>query len=147
MTLAERPSTLYRLGGPAALLTLVLYVIQFVLIRWDDYPVSTEQWFALFERSRLLGLFYMNAPDIVSITLLGVMLLALRTALTSDGPSWTAVAGYFGFLGVGVFVVPRVAMLSMLPLAERYALATDQLSRARLLAIRWCPPEERALGY
>lgn len=134
MTVGERPSTLYRLGGVAVLLTLVLYVSQFVFIQWDDYPASTEQWFALFARSRLLGLFTMNALDIVSITLFGVMLLALRTALRSAGPSWTAVGGYFGFLGVGVFVAPRVAMLSMLPLAERYAAATDQLLRARLLA-------------
>ncbi len=110
MTVAERPSTLYRLGGVAVLLTLVFYVSQFVFIQWDDYPASTEQWFALFERSRLLGLFYMNALDIVSITLLGLMLLALRAALRSAGPSWTAVGGYFGFLGVGVFVMSIVML-------------------------------------
>lgn len=130
----EGPRTLYRLGGVAVLLTLTFYVSQFVLIRWDDYPASTEQWYALFERSRLLGLFYMNALDILSVTLLGVMLLALRAALMSAAPSWMTVAGYFGFLGVGVFVVPRVAMLSMLPLGDRYTVATDQLARTRLLA-------------
>ena len=78
---ADRPSTLYRLGGVAVFLTLVLYVSQFVFIPWDDYPASTEQWFALFVRSRLLG----------------VMLLALRTALRSAGPSWTAAGGLFWF--------------------------------------------------
>jgi hypothetical protein len=110
MTVGERPSTLYRLGGVAVLLTLVFYVSQFVFIQWNDYPASTEQWFALLVRSRLLGLFYMNALDIVSITLLGVILLALRTALRSAGPSCTAVGGYLGFLGVGVFVMSIVML-------------------------------------
>ena len=132
-TPAARQNTLYRLGGVSVLLTLTFYVSQFALIRWDQYPASTEEWFALFERSRLLGLFYLNALDILSITLLGVMLLALLAALKPAGPSWMVVAGYSGFLGVGVFVVPRVAMLSMLPLAEQYAATTDQLSRTRLL--------------
>ena len=134
MKQAEFPSSLYRLGGLAVLLTLTFYVSQFVLIRWDQYPASTEEWFALFERSRLLALFYMNALDILSVTLLGVMFLALLAALKSASPSWMTVAGYLGLLGVGVFVVPRVAMLSMLPLAESYAVAADDLSRARLLA-------------
>lgn len=58
---ADRPSTPYRLGGVAVLLTLVFYVSQFVLIRWDDYPASTEQWFALFDRSGLLGLFTISS--------------------------------------------------------------------------------------
>ena len=130
---AEIPSTLYRLGGLAVLLTLTFYVSQFVLIRWDQYPASTEEWVVLFERSRLLGLFYMNALDILSMTLLGVMFLTLLSALKPASPSWMTVAGYSGLLGVGVFVAPRVAMLSMLPLAEHYAVTTDELSRTRLL--------------
>ena len=133
MKQAEHPGTLYRLGGLAVLLTLTFYVSQFVLIRWDQYPASTEEWFALFARSRLIGLFYLNALDILSVTLLGVTLLALLSALKPANPSWMTVAGYFGLLGVGVFVVPRVAMLSMLPVAKQYALATDELSRTRLL--------------
>ena len=133
MKQAGTSRTLYRLGGVAVLLTLTLYLSQFILIRWDEYPASTRDWFALVQRSKLLGLFYMNALDILSITLLGVMFLALLSALKPASPSWMTVAGYFGLLGVGVFVVPRVAMLSMLPLAERYAAITDEIERTRLL--------------
>lgn len=133
MKQAETLKTLYRLGGLAPLLTLTFYLSQFIFIRWDEYPASTQDWFALFQRSKLLGLFYLNALDIFSITLLGVMFLALFAALKPASPSWMTVAAYFGLLGVGVFVVPRVAMLSMLPLAEHYAAITDAIARARLL--------------
>lgn len=130
---AETLKPLYRLGGLAPLLTLAFYLSQFIFIRWDEYPASTQDWFTLFQRSKLLGLFYMNALDIFSITLLGVMFLALFSALKPANPAWMTVAAYFGLLGVGVFVVPRVAMLSMLPLAERYAAITDEIARTRLL--------------
>jgi hypothetical protein len=133
MIQVEKPGTLYRLGGVSVLLTLTFYVSQFLLIRWDHFPSSTEEWFALLERSRLLGLFYMNALDILSITLLGVLFLALFAALKPVNPSWMTVAGYLGLFGVAVFVVPRVAMLSMLPLAERYAVTTNVILRTRLL--------------
>jgi hypothetical protein len=130
---AETLQPLYRLGGLAPLVTLTFYLSQFIFIRWSEYPASTQDWFALFQRSKLLGLFYMNALDIISITLLGVMFLALSSALKPANPSWMTIAAYFGLLGVGVFVVPRVAMLSMLPLAEHYAAITDEIARTRLL--------------
>jgi NADPH:quinone reductase-like Zn-dependent oxidoreductase len=51
-TLAERPSTLYRLGGVAVLLTLLFYVSQFVLIIGASGGIGT----ALLQLGRLSGL-------------------------------------------------------------------------------------------
>ncbi|MEW5868559.1 MAG: DUF4386 family protein [Chloroflexota bacterium] len=126
--------TLYRLGGVAPLLTIVFYLSEFLLISWDKFPASTEAWYALFQSNRLLGLFYLNALDIISIALLGVMFLAIYRAIHRLNPSWMSVAAFFGLLGVGVFIVPRVAMLSMLTLSDQYAAAASQAQRASLLA-------------
>lgn len=125
--------TLYRIGGAAPLLALVFYLGEFLLIPWERYPGSPEEWFALFQRSKLLGLFYLNAPDIFSIALLGIMFLALYAALRRVNLSWMTVSANVGLLGVGVFIAPRVATLSLLTLSDRYA-AAGEIARARLLA-------------
>ncbi len=125
---------LYRLGGIAPFLTLTFYISQFAFIRWEVYPTSTESWFRLFQQSRLLGLFYLNALDILSITLLGVMFLALYHALKNRNPSLMALAAFFAFLGVTSFIIPRIAMLSIMTLSGRYAQAATEAERLRLLA-------------
>jgi hypothetical protein len=125
---------LYRIGALAPILTLIFYISEFALIPWDAYPTSPEEWFRLFQRSKLLGLFYLNALDIFSITLLGLMFLALFMTLRKTDQASMLMATFFGLLGVGVFVVPRVAMLSLLNLSDQYALAASEAEQARLLA-------------
>ena len=79
-----------------------------------------------------LGLFYLNALDIFSIALLGFMFLALYAALQHANRSWMIASTYFGLLGVGVFIVPRVAMLSIVRLSDQYTAAVEN-ERIRLL--------------
>ena len=82
MTSAELNwKSLYRIGGIAPLLTLAFYISEFMFIDWDKFPASPEEWFLLFQQSKLLGLFYLNSLDIISIALLGVMFLTLYVAL------------------------------------------------------------------
>jgi Domain of unknown function (DUF4386) len=130
---------LYRAGGIAPLIALLLYLAEFGVIITGSlsgapFPATTEDWFALLQRSTFLGLVYLNAPDIVSIALLGVMFLALYVALRSVRPSAMLIAAYFAFLGIAVFVIPRVAMLSVVALSEGYAAATSDAIRSQLLA-------------
>lgn len=125
---------LYRVGGAAPLLTVALYLSEFLFIQWEQYPTSMEDWFALLQQSKLLGLFYLNAQDIFSIALLGVMFLALFVALKPANPALMLIATFFALLGVGVFVVPRTATLSLLPLSDHYATATAEAARSQLLS-------------
>lgn len=126
--------SLYYAGGVAPLVTLVFYLSELLFIPWDNYPTSIEAWFALFQRSKLLGLFYLNALDIISVALLGVMFLALYVVLRKTHAASMIIATFFGLLGVGVFVGLRVAMLSVLQLSDRYAVAVTEAERIRLLA-------------
>jgi len=125
---------LYRIGGIAPLLTLAFYISEYAFIDWDAFPTSTEAWFQLFQRSKLLGLFYLNSLDIISITLLGMMFLALYVALRDVNPSAMFIAAFFLLLGVTAFVIPRIATLSLMSLSDQYALATTEAERMRLLA-------------
>lgn len=50
---------------------------------------------------------------------MGVMFLALYAALKQANPPWMAVVAYLGLLGVGIFVTPRVEMLSIMSMSDR----------------------------
>ncbi len=127
--------SLYRVGGTAPLIALVFYLSQLlVLIFSDPYPATVEGWIVLFQRSKVLGLVYLNALDIFSIAFLGTMFLALYVALRRDSESYMAIAALFAFIGIVVFIVPRVATLSLLPLSDQYAAATTDTQRAQILA-------------
>ena len=126
--------TLYRAGALAPVIALVLYSSQFIiLIFGDPFPTTVEGWFVLSQRSRLLALWYLNALDIVSFALLGVMFLALYVALRRVRSSWMLIALYFALLGVVVFIVPRLLTLAMLPLSDLYAAATTDAQRTLYL--------------
>jgi hypothetical protein len=125
---------LYRIGGVAPLITLALYLSQVVFISWEEFPSTTLDWFSLFQHNKLLGLFYLNALDMISIALLGPMFLALYVALKRDSESCMAIAALFAFLGIAVFIAPRSATLSVLALSDQYAAATTEAQRAQALA-------------
>lgn len=86
----------------------------------------------MFQRNKILGLLYLNALDIFSIALLGTMFLALYIALKRYNQASMLIATYFAMLG-GVFVVPRVAMLSIVTLSDQYTAATTEAQRTTYL--------------
>ncbi|MBN1312850.1 MAG: DUF4386 family protein [Anaerolineae bacterium] len=131
---------LYRAGGIAPLVTLAFYLTEvFAIILGDmsgePFPSTVNDWFSLLQRSRLLGILYLNALDVFSIALLGVMFLALYIALKQYNESYMAIAAFFSFLGVGIFVATRADMgAAMLTLSDKYAAATTDAQMAQLLA-------------
>jgi hypothetical protein len=130
----RRWHTLYRAGAVAPLIALVLYSSQFILLALGDpYPLSAAGWFALAQRSKLLALWTLNALDILSVALLGIMILALHLALRQRRPSWMLIATYMALLGVAVFVVPRALTLAVLPLSDLHAAATTEAQRSMYL--------------
>jgi hypothetical protein len=119
----------------APLIAFLFYLIEFsILFVGEPYPTTIEGWFALIQQSKLLGLWYLNALDILSFALLGIMFLALYVALRRIRPSWMLIAVYAAFLGVVVFIVPRVLHLSLLPLSDLHAAATTEAQKTVYLA-------------
>jgi hypothetical protein len=129
-TIDAKWKTLYRAGALAPLIALIFYFSEAIIpIFGGPYPATVEGWFALAQRNKLLALWYLNALDIVSFALLGIMFLALYVALRRVHPSWMLIALYFAMLGAVVFIVPRVLMLSLLPLSDLYVVATTEAQR------------------
>lgn len=128
--------SLYRLGGVAPLVTIVFYLTQVLIMITgrEPYPVTTQDWFLLFQHRKILALFYINALDSFSIAILGVMFLALYIALRQANQSYMLIATFFALIGIPVFIVPRVATLAVIPLSEQYAAAAGEAQRSQLLA-------------
>jgi hypothetical protein len=126
--------SLYRAGAVAPLIALALYASQLLLLIFGDpFPTTIEGWFALLQRNKLLGLWYLNALDIISWSLLGIMFLALYVALRRVRPSWMLIALYFALLGVVVFIVPRALTLSVGTFSDLHAAATTEAQRTMYL--------------
>jgi hypothetical protein len=127
--------TLYQAGALAPLITLAFYTFQMVIMGFGEaLPATMADWFLLFQRNKILGLIYLNALDPFSIALLGMMFLALYMALGRDNQSLMAIAAFFAFLGIAVFVSTRAAAVSAtLTLSDQYAAATTEVQKSQIL--------------
>lgn len=132
-TADSRWSWLYKIGGAAALFSVAIVPIQFVIfILWPP-PATALGWFTLFQNNKLGGLlafellFPVNAAFGITTT------LALYVALRRVNESLMAIALALGLVEAVAFIVARPAM-EMLYLSERYAAATTDAQRALFLA-------------
>jgi hypothetical protein len=128
---------LYRVGGAAILITLGLYLTELIVFSVANrpFPATLNDWFSLFQESKLLGLFYLNSLDMVSIALMGPMFLALYMALRQEDETWMTVAVFFALVGIPVFITPRSASLAMLSLSDKFAAVTTEAQRTQILTI------------
>jgi hypothetical protein len=130
--------SLYKVGAVAPLITLAFYAIQIIaIILGGPYPTGITDWVLLFQRSKVLGLLYLNALDVFSIAILGLMFLALYVALKRTHESYVTIATYFALLGIAVFVASRADLVwASLSLSDQYAAATTQAHQAQI-AVAW----------
>ncbi len=129
---------LYRAGGYAPWVMIGFILIQIlVMFSGEPFPAGAADWFSLFERNLVLGLLYFNVLDIFTITLLGLVLLALCVALRKGYSSAVAIAGFLTLLGTAVFVTPRANVLAAsVSLTREYSAATDAVKAEILTAAR-----------
>jgi len=136
---AKHPAwdSLYTVGGTAGLIVAALLVLEVVIfIVWPQpawpQPNSVLNWFALFQRNRLIGLLDMDLVGIVAYALLIPTLLALYLALKRVS-AFTAIATALFFVGIAMYFATNT-LFSMLALSDQYAAATTEAQRAAALA-------------
>ncbi len=122
---------LRRLGGAASLAVVACYIVEF--FTFFGAPADMTEWFGLFSRSRFLGLFYINALDIFSISLLPLTFLALYDLLKGKSRGWMTASTSFALLGAVVFVATRAILTGgTMVLSQRWA-AAGEAERAVLI--------------
>ena len=134
---ASNSENLYQIGGAAALICAVMYVITLAVYipanQAGPPPSSVLEWFVLFRDDPLTGLFFLGLADILIMIFWAPMSLALYTCLKQTNKSWSLIATSFIFVGMAVYLATNTAF-SMLSLSHKYALATTQADKSLLLA-------------
>ena len=137
-------NALYIVGGISALIAVIFFRRNigaelsafkgFGIFRVpDEIPVRAVDWFTLLQENPVVGLAFLNMFDIINYALVGLILLALYTALRNTCKSAMLIATTCGLIGVAVFFASNQA-LEMLFLSDRYTAAVDETQRILFLA-------------
>jgi hypothetical protein len=124
---------LYRIGGVAALLAVVVTLVHSGVYAVVGLPTTAVEWFALFERSALGGVLAFELLMVVYVVLNVPVVLALYVALRRTSPSLMVMFVALSLIGVVAFIVARPAF-EMLTLSDAHAAATTDAQRASYLA-------------
>jgi hypothetical protein len=128
---------LYTIGGAAALICAVMYLITLAVYvpasLASPPPETVLEWFTLFEDSPITGLFFLGLADIIIMILWGPMSLALYSVLKQSNRNWSLIATTFIFVGMAVYLATNTAF-SMLSLSQEFAAATVEAEKSLLLA-------------
>jgi Na+/melibiose symporter-like transporter len=124
---------LYKLGGVAAWLVVVLTLSEVVSFIFYPQPGSVEDWFTLFQGNPWIGLLDFWGLEVPMYVMFAVAFLALYVVLRKVDAGWMAIALAFALLGIGIFLATNNPF-SMLSLSKQYAATTTDAQRSALLA-------------
>jgi Na+/melibiose symporter-like transporter len=125
--------SLYRLGGVAALIVVVLTLSEVIGHTLYPQPGTVSGWFELFQSNKIIGLLDFWGLEVPMYMMFAVVYLALYVVLRKASASRMAVALTFALLGVGIFLATNNPF-SMLSLSNEYAVATTEAQRSAFLA-------------
>lgn len=123
--------SLYTIGGIAALLMVMLIVIQFIVYIAAPPPLegTVTDWFALFQKNSLIGLLDFELLMIVYTLVAVPLYIALYFALKQTNQPLMSIFLALAIIGVGAFIAARPAF-EMLSLSKQFAAATTQAQRS-----------------
>ena len=124
---------LYKIGGAAALLSVVFFPIQIIVFLVSPPPDTVIGWFRLFQDNQLIGLLDLDLLLIVDQVLVILIFLALYAALRRANQSFMAIGLALGLVSAVLFIASNPAF-AMLSLSDQYAAAATDAQRAVFLA-------------
>jgi hypothetical protein len=125
--------SLYKLGGIAAGIVVVLTVSEVIGFAFYPQPTTVTDWFRLFQSNRLIGLLDFWGLEVPMYGMFTLVFLALYYALRTANEGWMAIALTFVLLGSGTFFATNNPF-TMLTLSDQYAAAMTDSQRSMLLA-------------
>jgi hypothetical protein len=125
--------TLYKLGGVAAIIVVVLTLGEVIGFIFYPQPGTLSGWFMLFQSNRLIGLLDFWGLEVPMYIMFIPVFLALYVVLRKANQSWMAIALTFALLGIGIFFATNNPF-TMLSLSNQYAAAVTDAQRSAFLA-------------
>lgn len=128
--------SLYKIGGAAALLAVLVALVEILITFLPGGDVVSEtviDWFTLFQDNAFMGLRNLGMLNIMLNVLAIPVFLALYVAHRQGHRTWAALAMIISFIGLAVFFATNRAF-PMLELSRQYATATTDARRTTLIA-------------
>lgn len=125
--------SLYKLGGAAALIVVVVTLGEVVGFIFYPQPSTVSDWFMLFESNRIIGLLDFWGLEVLMYIMFTIVFLALYVALRKANEGYMAIAMTFALLGIGIFLATNNPF-SMLSLSDQHVAATTDAQRSTFLA-------------
>ncbi len=132
-TLDSGWKSLYRVGGAAALIVVVLILSEVIGFIFYPQPSTVIGWFTLFQSNRIIGLLDFWGLEVPMYALFTMVFLALYVVLRKANEGCMAIAMTLALLGIGIFLATNNPF-SMLSLSDQYAAATTDAQRSMFLA-------------
>lgn len=132
----ESRSEMYKIGAGSALIILIIYLIDLVVVASNGLPPKTvAELFDLFQRNRLIGLLQAFSLDIIAATLHVPVFIALFFSLLKIQKSFAflLMSVVFAFVGIAVYFSYN-SVFSMVYLSDQYAIASDAITKQQLLS-------------
>ncbi len=124
---------LYKVGGAAALLSVVFFPMQIAVLIISPPPSTVIGWFILFQNSKLIGLLDLDLLLIIDQVLAILMFLALYAALRRASESFMAIGTVLALASTVLFIASNPAF-AVLSLSNQFAAATTDIQRTLFLA-------------
>jgi hypothetical protein len=124
---------LYKIAGVAALISVVIILLEVIRNIASPPPSTVVGWFTLFQSNKFLGLLAFELLIIISNALAIPMYLAFYIALRRVSQSFMIIALALGLIGIAAVFAARPAF-EMLYLSDQYATATTDVQRSMFLA-------------
>jgi len=124
---------LYKIGGAAALLSVVFFPIQILVFIISPPPTTVTGWFTLFQNNRLIGLLDLDLLLVVDQVLAALMFIALYAALRRVSESFLVIGTTLALFSTVLFISANPAF-AMLSLSDQFAAAATAAQRAALLS-------------
>lgn len=129
----EASQNLYKIGGIAALVILLVMSIQLIIfVAWPP-PSAVTDWFTLLQNNWPLGLLSLDLLYLLTNALLIPLYLALYVALRRVSGAWMLIALILGLVGITAYFSSNTAF-EMLILSNGYAAAKSEAEKAIFLA-------------
>ena len=125
--------SLYKLGGAAALIVVVLTLSEVIGLAFYPQPGTVSDWFMLFQSNRIIGLLDFWGLEVPMYVMFTIVFLALYVVLRKANESRMAIAITFALLGISIFLATNNPF-SMLSLSNQYAASTTDAQRSTFLA-------------
>jgi len=125
---------LYRTGGAAALIATVLFLGDIVVLTTlGSAPSTASDWLALLQNNKVVGILQLFFTDLIGVTLMAPIILALYVALRRANAAYATLAIAIAFIGIAL-VLATNTNYALIYLSNQYAAATTEVQRTQLLA-------------